>query len=183
MKFKEDCIFCKIANKLIPAEIIEETDGFIVIKDMNPIAPIHLLIISKSHYDSVLDIGLSGGAYKSCGGRHEEGESGNKNEPDIDEKHKSGGSAGNVGSDDKSGNADSVGSGDKAGKAGNGNMENCDGIDGRELFGILGSLADKFKVADKGFRTVINTKEDGGQTVNHLHVHFMAGRGFGWPPG
>ncbi len=120
MKFKDDCIFCKIANKRIPAEIIEETDGFIVIKDMNPVAPIHLLIISKSHYDSVLDVGCKGGA-------------------------------------DKSG--------------------------GREFFGILGSLADKFNVADKGFRTVINTKEDGGQTVNHLHIHFMAGRGFGWPPG
>jgi histidine triad (HIT) family protein len=154
MKFKEDCIFCKIANKRIPAEIIEETDGFIVIKDTNPVAPIHLLIISKSHYDSVLDAGCKGGAYKSGGGGHEEG--GNKSETALEENHKSGGTADN------------------------GGMENCGG---KELFGILGSLAGKFNVADKGFRTVINTKEDGGQTVNHLHIHFMAGRGFGWPPG
>ncbi len=180
MKFKEDCIFCKIANKLIPAEIIEETDGFIVIKDINPVAPIHLLIISKSHYDSVLDIGFSDGDYKSNGGRHEECQSGNKNKSDIDEKHKVGGSTGNAGNDDKAGSARKTYSVDCGNNV---NMENYYGIDGRELFGILGSLADKFNVADKGFRTVINTKEDGGQTVNHLHVHFMAGRGFGWPPG
>ena len=155
MKFKEDCIFCKIANKLIPAEIIEETDGFIVIKDMNPVAPIHLLIISKSHYDSVLDAGCKIGVDKKGGGRSEEGD--NKNKSKLGEDYKSGDTA-----DDY-------------------DLENCGS--GKELFGILGSLADKFNVADKGFRTVINTKEDGGQTVNHLHIHFMAGRGFGWPPG
>jgi histidine triad (HIT) family protein len=34
-----------------------------------------------------------------------------------------------------------------------------------------------------GFRTVINTGPDGGQTVDHLHVHLLGGRGMGWPPG
>jgi histidine triad (HIT) family protein len=34
-----------------------------------------------------------------------------------------------------------------------------------------------------GFRTVINCKRHGGQTVNHLHVHVMGGRWFSWPPG
>ena len=119
MIFKEDCIFCKIVNKKIPVDIVKETDNFIVIKDINPVAPVHLLIISKRHYDSVLDADGEGGGW--------------------------------------------------------------DG--GNEIFGLLGALADDFKVADKGFRTVINTKADGGQTVNHLHIHFMAGRGFGWPPG
>jgi histidine triad (HIT) family protein len=155
MKFKEDCIFCKIANKLIPAEIIEETDGFIVIKDMNPVAPIHLLIISKLHYDSVLDAGCKVDADKNSGDISEE--DGSKNKSNLSENYKSGDTA-----DDD-------------------DLEICGS--GKELFGILGSLADKFNVADKGFRTVINTKEDGGQTVNHLHIHFMAGRGFGWPPG
>lgn len=35
----------------------------------------------------------------------------------------------------------------------------------------------------KGFRTVINTGADGGQTVNHLHVHLLGGRAMHWPPG
>lgn len=34
-----------------------------------------------------------------------------------------------------------------------------------------------------GYRVVINTGEDGGQTVEHLHFHVLAGRSLGWPPG
>jgi histidine triad (HIT) family protein len=34
-----------------------------------------------------------------------------------------------------------------------------------------------------GYRTVINTGPDGGQTVDHLHVHLLGGRHMGWPPG
>ena len=37
--------------------------------------------------------------------------------------------------------------------------------------------------AGQGYRTVINTNEDGGQTVYHLHVHLLAGRRMHWPPG
>ncbi|MDR2535377.1 MAG: histidine triad nucleotide-binding protein [Treponema sp.] len=36
---------------------------------------------------------------------------------------------------------------------------------------------------EKGARFVINCKEYGGQTVDHLHVHVLGGRSFGWPPG
>lgn len=35
----------------------------------------------------------------------------------------------------------------------------------------------------KGYRLVINTGPDGGQTVDHLHVHLLGGRHMGWPPG
>ncbi|TAL73900.1 MAG: histidine triad nucleotide-binding protein [Rhodanobacter sp.] len=38
-------------------------------------------------------------------------------------------------------------------------------------------------LAGKGYRTVINCNEDGGQTVFHLHLHLLAGRRFTWPPG
>lgn len=38
-------------------------------------------------------------------------------------------------------------------------------------------------LAERGYRTVINCNEDGGQTVFHLHVHLLAGRRLGWPPG
>ena len=37
--------------------------------------------------------------------------------------------------------------------------------------------------AEKGYRTVINCNEDGGQTVFHIHVHLLAGRPMHWPPG
>jgi len=36
---------------------------------------------------------------------------------------------------------------------------------------------------DGGYRLVANTGDDGGQTVHHLHVHVLGGRGLGWPPG
>jgi len=45
----KDCVFCKIANKEIPSEIISEDENFVVFKDINPKAPIHLLIIPKIH--------------------------------------------------------------------------------------------------------------------------------------
>ena len=38
-------------------------------------------------------------------------------------------------------------------------------------------------IAATGFRTVINTGEDGGQTVQHVHVHVLGGRAMQWPPG
>ena len=53
---KEDCIFCKIANKEIKDEIIYESDNFIVVPDLHPVGPGHCLIISKRHYETVLDL-------------------------------------------------------------------------------------------------------------------------------
>ncbi len=38
-------------------------------------------------------------------------------------------------------------------------------------------------VADSGYRCVINCNQDGGQTVDHLHLHLLAGRQMNWPPG
>ena len=38
-------------------------------------------------------------------------------------------------------------------------------------------------VAEAGFRAVINTGSDGGQTVHHLHLHVLGGRALQWPPG
>lgn len=50
-----DCIFCKIAEKELPSTVIEETDNLIVIEDLHPQAPTHLLIIPKAHYATLLD--------------------------------------------------------------------------------------------------------------------------------
>lgn len=43
-------------------------------------------------------------------------------------------------------------------------------------------LADQLGL-EQGYRIVINTGGDGGQTVPHLHLHLLGGRGLGWPPG
>jgi len=50
------CIFCKIADKQIESNIIFEDDDFIVFSDINPVAPVHLLIIPKLHVESLLEI-------------------------------------------------------------------------------------------------------------------------------
>lgn len=56
--------------------------------------------------------------------------------------------------------------------------------------GLLGRMmiaaqetARRLDLADSGFRTVINTRDDGGQTVYHVHVHVLGGRFLSWPPG
>ena len=48
---------------------------------------------------------------------------------------------------------------------------------------VLPKLAAELKIADGGFRVVLNTGDDGGQTVHHLHVHLLGGRKMTWPPG
>jgi len=49
---------------------------------------------------------------------------------------------------------------------------------------LVGSrLAREAGIVERGFRTVINTNEDAGQTVYHLHVHIIGGRRMTWPPG
>lgn len=51
-----ECIFCKIINKEIPAKIVYEDEEFIAFDDINPVAPVHILIIPKKHIVSLNDI-------------------------------------------------------------------------------------------------------------------------------
>lgn len=51
------------------------------------------------------------------------------------------------------------------------------------LAALAAEVARSEGVADSGYRTVINTNADGGQTVFHLHMHLLGGRHFTWPPG
>lgn len=104
----EDCIFCKIAAKKIKSAVVKETGRLVVIRDINPQAPTHLLIIPKEHYATILD----------CADR------------------------------------DLLG----------------------EMLQAAGETAKEIGVADSGFRTVVNTNDEGGQTVFHLHMHLLAGR-------
>ncbi len=51
-----DCIFCKIANGEIPSTKLYEDDDMIIIKDLNPQAPVHLLLIPKEHYANIIEM-------------------------------------------------------------------------------------------------------------------------------
>lgn len=56
MKYKPDCIFCKIANKEIPTKFIIETDDIVAFNDINAQAPVHALVIPKEHIESLNEL-------------------------------------------------------------------------------------------------------------------------------
>ena len=103
-----DCIFCAIAAKKMKAKVVGETDLLVVIEDINPQAPKHLLVIPKEHYETMLD----------C----------------------------------------------------------TDTALFAEMLEAAKDAARHAGIAENGFRTVINTNNDGGQTVFHLHMHVIGGR-------
>ena len=57
----------------------------------------------------------------------------------------------------------------------------------KEILGHLlvktSEIAQKLGLSESGYRTVINTNDDGGQTVYHIHIHILGGRALSWPPG
>lgn len=111
-----DCLFCKIAAGTIPVTRLYETDEVLAFPDINPQAPVHVLIIPRAHFASL--------AHSSPAET--------------------------------------------------------------PLLGTL--LASAAEVArqqglENGYRVVINTGDDGGQTVSHLHLHLLGKRHMGWPPG
>lgn len=52
----DNCIFCKIINKEIPSSVVYEDDKVLAFKDINPVAPVHILIIPKVHIKNVMEI-------------------------------------------------------------------------------------------------------------------------------
>lgn len=52
----EDCIFCKIINREIPSKIVYEDEKVIAFNDVNPAAPIHILVIPKKHIPTLLGV-------------------------------------------------------------------------------------------------------------------------------
>ena len=111
-----DCLFCKIINKNIPAELLYEDDQIIAFSDINPQAPVHFLLIPKEHINSAMDI--------------------NKDNKDL------------------------IG----------------------HIFYVASKLA-KDEGLENGYRIVNNCKDDGGQSVYHIHFHVLGGRQMLWPPG
>jgi len=51
-----ECLFCKIVNRQIPAKIVYEDERVVVIEDINPQAPLHVLVIPKTHIASLNDV-------------------------------------------------------------------------------------------------------------------------------
>jgi histidine triad (HIT) family protein len=52
----DNCIFCKIVNKEIPATIVYEDEKVLAFNDINPVAPVHVLIIPKLHIKNVMEL-------------------------------------------------------------------------------------------------------------------------------
>jgi histidine triad (HIT) family protein len=113
----QNCLFCKIVEGGIPAEVIYQDDQSVAFRDINPQAPVHVLIVPRKHVASLSK------------------------------------------------------------------MTRDDETTVGHLFHVAGEIARQEGVADSGFRTVINTGEGAGQSVFHVHVHLLGGRGLHWPPG
>lgn len=52
----QDCLFCKIIDGDIPTEFVHQDENLVVFKDINPLAPLHLLIVPKRHIRSINDL-------------------------------------------------------------------------------------------------------------------------------
>ena len=61
------------------------------------------------------------------------------------------------------------------------NNENIDALSQMAL--LANEISDSKGIKDSGYRWVINTGNDGGQTVFHIHLHLLGGRQMNWPPG
>lgn len=62
-------------------------------------------------------------------------------------------------------------------------LEAADGAYVAQMFQAAKKIARDMGIAESGFRLVLNTGEDGGQSVAHLHMHLLGGRKLAWPPG
>lgn len=113
----DNCLFCKIITGQIPAKIAYQDDKCLAFHDINPQAPVHVLIIPREHIVSLKEASTAQ----------------------------------------------------------------------NELLGHLltsaAKIAKDLSIAEEGFRTVINNGVNAGQSVFHLHVHVLGGRGLAWPPG
>jgi len=110
------CLFCQIASAAIPVTRLYEDDLTLAFPDINPQAPIHILIIPKRHIPS---------------------------------------------------------------------LAHTTPADASLLGNLLTTAAEVARLQNlaNGYRVVLNTGSDGGQTVDHLHLHLLGGRHMTWPPG
>jgi len=112
-----DCLFCRFVRKEIPTRVVFENNSCLAFEDINPKAPVHVLIIPKKHI------------------------------------------------------------------GGMGDMTPEDEATLGHLALVGRQIAQEKKVDQSGYRLVINTGPDAGQSVFHIHVHLLGGRPMSWPPG
>ena len=112
-----DCLFCGIIEGKIKANLVYQDERLVAFTDINPQAPVHILIIPRKHVADVLDVEAADGALIS------------------------------------------------------------------EIFQVAARLARDQGIAESGFRIVVNSGSDAGQSVFHLHYHLLGGRRMTWPPG
>ena len=113
----DDCLFCKMAMGEITPDLVHETESVLVFRDINPQAPLHVLVIPRKHISTINDVAAE--------------------------------DAGLVG----------------------------------EMVLAAQQVATAEGYAESGYRLVMNCNGDAGQTVFHIHLHLLAGRGLTWPPG
>lgn len=113
-----DCVFCRIVRGEIPSGIVRRDAGAIAFRDLDPKAPVHVLVVPVAHVAAVRD---------------------------------------------------------------------AVGPDGTALLGSLlrfaADVATDLGLDEDGYRIVANTGRNGGQSVDHLHLHLLGGRAMTWPPG
>ncbi len=112
-----ETLFTKIINGQIPAKIVYRDDDAIAIRDINPQAPVHVLVIPVRPLPSIAEAGPEDAALLG------------------------------------------------------------------QLLLTAKRVAEQEGLAEGGYRLVINTRANGGQTVPHLHIHVLGGRQMTWPPG
>lgn len=113
----EDCLFCKMVAGEIKPDTVFEDDEMLAFRDINPQAPLHVLVIPKRHIATTNDL----------------------TDEDAD-------------------------------------------LMGRLVLAARKIAADE-GVDEAGYRLAINCNAGAGQSVFHIHVHLLAGRRLGWPPG
>lgn len=52
-----NCVFCKVVAGELPSTVVYENDHALAIRDINPAAPVHVLVLAKQHFDDVVDLG------------------------------------------------------------------------------------------------------------------------------
>lgn len=52
----DDCLFCKIIKREIPSKVVYEDDTVLAFRDINPVAPVHILVIPKKHIGSLVEL-------------------------------------------------------------------------------------------------------------------------------
>ena len=108
-----DCIFCKIAKKEVPSEVLQESEDIVIIPDIRPSAPTHYLVIPKRHISSIRDI-----------------------------------------------------------------IQADEALLGNMIIMAKGA-ADKLNLT--GYKLVFNVGKDGGQVIDHIHMHLLGGWKSGEP--